>query len=72
MLIEEFKKDSRIVKKKKKKKEKKMPTYFQTTDEFTELNLKVILVPRATDSKIMSIFADTPDSVTTEPSKGQT
>ena len=49
--IEEFKKDSRIVwKKEKKKKWKKMPTYFQTTDEFTERNLKVILVPRATGS----------------------
>lgn len=49
-----------------------MPTYFQTTDEFTERNLKVILVPRATGSKLTSIFADTPDSVTGKLSKGQT
>ena len=48
-----------------------MPTYFQTTDEFTERNLKVILVPRATGSKLTSIFADT-DSVTGKLSKGQT
>ena len=49
-----------------------MPTYFQTTDEFTERNLKVILAPRATGSKFMSIFADTPDSGIGKLSKGQT